>query len=159
MTTLEAEIILMKMWDIKTHLIVPTITTMSTLLKFEADMCVLTKSNLATVVEIKVSASDLKADLKKKHIKALTNNKTGLKRYFPKIKHFYYAVPKELIEKAKLQIPDFAGLINLSNQTIIKQPKLIYNYKWTAKERLTLARLGTMRILGLKTKIFNLKKK
>lgn len=65
----------------------------------ELDLLVLTNNNHVWEVEIKVSKSDLKADLKKRH-----------GHYSNKIRRLYFAVPKELQEDALLLIPERAGL-------------------------------------------------
>lgn len=155
MTTLEAEIKLMHMFGIRRNIIVPNVSDWSGLVMFEADLLILTKSNYATCIEIKVSKADLKNDLKKKHIKKLgkiINGKTALAWYYRNLKHFYYAVPEELLEDAKNQIPSFAGLINI-NHGVVRKPKLISNKKWPDEMKVQLLRLGTMRILNLKHRI------
>ena len=118
MTTIEAEIRIMEMFGVRQNLIVPNVTTFSGLVDFETDMLIISKSGYATGVEIKVSLSDLRADKRKKHISKLGteqfNEITPRFQYFNKLKTFYYAVPTELIGKALIQIPEFAGVIDLS---------------------------------------------
>lgn len=155
MTTLEAEITLMEMFDIRRNLIVPCITDMSFLVKFETDLLILSESGYATGVEIKVSKADLKNDLKKKHIKnlgtkTLIRGRTTKEWYYKNLKYFYYAVPNKLIEETKSQIPNFAGIIDLDKRKIVRKPKTLFTTKWTEKMRYSLARLGSMRILNLK---------
>ena len=116
-----------------------------------ANLVVLSKSNYATVVEIKVSKSDLRNDLKKKHINQISNpNRFDF--YYSKIKYFYYAVPSILVEEAINQIPNFAGIIDLDSMDVIRKPKQLSKFKWSDKMRMELARLGAMRILTLKQK-------
>lgn len=159
------EVKLMNHFDIRRNLIVPNISDWSTLLSFEADLLILSKAGYATCVEIKVSKSDLKNDLKKNHI-----SRIGYPHYFhmyyKNLKYFYYAVPKELEYCAINQIPDFFGLLVVEKQkdyygedvTIveeIRKPRILFNEKWDDKQRYELARLGCMRILGLKRKLLN----
>lgn len=175
MTTLEMEIALMKHFDIRRNLIVPCVTDSSFLTHFEIDILVLSKSSYATAVEIKVSKTDLKNDLKKNHISGLGDGNfmsagSYKEHYFRNFKYFYYAVPEDLKEAAIGQIPEFAGLLvskkddYYHNGTMIdivrevRSPHLLYSTKWTDKMRYDLARLGTMRILTLKQNILNLKK-
>lgn len=175
MKTAEIEIALMREFDIRRNIIVPNISDWSTVLSFEADLLVLTKSGYATCIEIKVTKSDLKADLKKKHIKRLNNswkspytNKDGFNTYFKNLKHFYYAVPEKLVECALEQIPDFAGLYSIKysknknilsyNVRCVRPAKILFKRKWSESEIFSVTRLGTMRILGLKEGVVRLLK-
>jgi hypothetical protein len=150
----------MNHFDIRRNLIVPNISDWSNLLRFEADVLILSQSGYATCIEIKVSKGDLKNDLKKPHIKHLDQlliwNKPPLERYYSSLKYFYYAVPERLINDALSQIPSFAGLISLNGMRVVRKPKKLFDKKWNEKERYSLARLGAMRILNLKRKIYKL---
>ena len=153
------EILLMNYFDIRRNLIVPCVSDWSQLTLFEIDLLVLSKSKYATAIEIKVNKSDLKNDLKKKHISNMKPiGEFYLERYYKNIKYFYYAVPEELEEAALLQIHNFSGLLvakkcNGKNRIIqVRKPKLLFSNQWTDDMRYQLARLGTMRILGLKKK-------
>ena len=164
MKTLELEIGLIKHLDHRQNLIVPNVSNWSGLVNFEADILMLTKSGYANAFELKVSKSDLKNDLKKTHIKELDkimhNGKRAYEFYYESLKHFYYVVPENLKECALDQIPSFCGLLVARKVEFddferiffdtIKHPKKLFNKKWNEKERLALARLGTMRILTLK---------
>lgn len=161
---IEIELAIMREFNFRQNLIVPNISTMMGIVSFETDMLVLTKSNMAYGFEIKTSKSDLKADFKKdqhRDFGKMWNGKTGLERYYRKFKHFNYAVPEQLKEDALKLIPDFCGLwvYKKCNYPIIprfylaREPKRLFNYKWTEKERYEIARLGTMRIYTLKNLI------
>ena len=109
----------------------------------ECDVLKVTMAGYATEYEIKVSRSDFKADLKKKH-----------KHDSKFIKQLYYTVPFEMLDFAKEHLPEYAGL------AFVKDGKLNYwkdapirkdCFKWTDKELFKLTRLGTMRIVGLKS--------
>jgi len=159
---IDIEIHIMRTFDIRRNIIVPNVTDISGLLAFEADMIVLSQNGYATGFEIKFSKGDLKADLKKKHIKRLNEfrlgAKTSLEFYFQKFKYFNYAVPIHLQDEALKQIPDFCGLWVLDKQpypaipkfTEVREAKKLFDYKWSIEQQLSLARLGTMRILSLK---------
>lgn len=81
------------------HVIVPNVSW-GLGLNHECDMLILDDQNRFTEVEIKVSASDLKADFKKEH---------GHKSRF--ISRLIYAMPIELCEKYKDLIPAHCGII------------------------------------------------
>ena len=165
--TIDIEIALMRGFGIQRNLIVPGVTNLNNLpIMFESDIVILTGSNYAHVFEIKVSKADLNNDLNKKHIKLLDKGIHYFNLYYGKIKHFSYAVPIELKEEALKQIPEFCGLWVYEENTYPRPnrlichrlPKQLSKYKWTERQRLELARLGTMRILGLKEKIRSLSK-
>jgi hypothetical protein len=160
-TCLDIEVAIMKEFNFRQNLIVPNITNMMCILPFETDMFVLTNSGYAYGFEIKVSKSDLKADFKKpqhREFEQMHNGKTGLERYYGKFKYFYYAVPENLKEYALEIIPDFCGLWVLNKPEYpqirrfyqAKEPKKLFDRKWSEKERYEIARLGTMRIYSLK---------
>ena len=160
-TCLDIELAIMQEFNFRQNLIVPNITNMMCLLPFETDMLVLTNSGYAYGFEIKVSKSDLKADFKKpQHCRfdQMHNGKTGFERYYGKFKYFYYAVPEHLKEFALEIIPDFCGLWVLNKPEYpqirkfyqAREPKKLFDRKWSEKERYEIARLGTMRIYSLK---------
>ena len=166
--TIDVELALMRHFDFRQNLIVPNITNMVWTLAFETDMLVLTKSGYAHGFEIKVSKSDLNADFKKpQHCKfeEIKNGKSGLERYYGKFKYFSYAVPHDLKDYALTVIPEFCGLYSVKNTYLdinrfpyvrlecIRNPKELFRYKWSDKERYEIARLGAMRIYGLKQKL------
>jgi hypothetical protein len=158
---IDIEIHIMRHYDIRQNLIVPNVTDVSMLVGFETDMLVLTPSGYATGFEIKVTKGDLRADLKKKHIKRLgefAGGKSYFERYFGRFKYFNYAVPVHLQEAALEQIPDFCGLWVLDAPGYpaiprfyqVKEGKKLFDYKWSEGQQYALARLGTMRILAMK---------
>lgn len=172
MKTLQAEIALMAWLDYSRNIVVPNLTKGSHLVKFETDLLSLTKSGYATGVEIKVSKSDLKNDLKKAHIKRVEykSNNSVLHRYYKNLKYFYYAVPKELKDEALKQIPSFCGLLVLEKKrvmrgvtndfvsvSLVRKPKKLFNKKWTDTMVYDLIRIGTMRIFNLKKNLLKQK--
>ena len=170
MRTLDMELSLMNEFRFTQNIV---ITNVFNAIMFEVDLLSITPSGYATGVEIKISASDLKNDLKKKHIQCLnyiddneTNDSPRLRHYYGKLKYFYYAVPEYLKEKALKQIPSYAGLIEVRRIEncfgegkhkdicyVIKKPTELFKYKWSEKEQLKIAHLGCMRINNLKKKL------
>jgi hypothetical protein len=161
---LDIELAIMHEFDFRQNIIVPNITTLSYILPFETDMLVLTKNGYAYGFEIKISKSDLKADFKKPQhskINQMHNGKTGLEMYYGKYKYFYYAVPEHLKEYALEIIPEFCGLWVLNKPEYplmkrfyqVKEPRKLFDYKWSNAHRYEVARLGAMRIYTLKSNI------
>ncbi|MCF8218724.1 MAG: hypothetical protein K9J21_07055 [Bacteroidales bacterium] len=170
MTTIEIELALMEHIDFRQKLIVPNLSRFSGLTYFETDLLALSGSGYATSIEIKASKSDLKADLKKKHIQDLELKRSfAIKHFFKNIKYFYYAVPEELQDMALHQIPDICGLYvvcekkhKLFDHTLkfvkeVRQPVVINRVKWNDEMKYMLARLGTMRIYSLKNRIHEIR--
>ena len=157
------EIAIMEHFDFSRHLIVPNVSNMMGLVPFETDMVVMTKANYVHGFEIKVSKSDLMADFKKEqhiHFDHRFRGKKGLERWYGKFKTFSYAVPEELKNCALEVIPDFTGLYIIDDKMKLKQIKdspILFNHKWTEKERIYLKRLGAMRIYNLKRTIAKFK--
>ena len=130
---------------------------------YEADIIVLTRAGYIYEVEIKTSLADLKADFKKKRF----HNDS-------RIKYMWYAIPKNLFEKAESLIPEWAGIFVIKPRQGRKQtkeeskeleaiqirlPKCRSQYKATKNDRAVLTRLAALRIWGLKKKIADLERK
>ena len=143
----------MQYLNVRVNLIVPNVSW--GLLDYEADIVSLTKAGYATEVEIKVSKSDLRADFKK-----LIQHDSNL------FKYFYYAVPDDMRDFALSIIPESAGLLvvyrnkktRYDNRDFavitVRSPKINPNHvRWCDKDRMKLAELGCMRLLGMKKKI------
>jgi len=115
----------------------------------------LNKTGYATEIEIKISAADLRKDKKKGH---------GHNHNY--IKYLYYAVPSSLVDLALDEIPETAGLYEVLGicsvkRGVISQVRMVRQakarkaaVKWDESERLALARLGSLRILNLKEKVW-----
>jgi len=162
MSTLDIEIEVMKWFDIRRNLIVSNVhwgISYNHNLLHECDILSLSKSGYATEIEIKISKSDLLKDKNKPH-----------KHDHPLIANLYFAVPAKLKELALSEIPERAGLILVESKYnkylgkdfmhihVVRSP--IRNkgcIKWDDVLIMKLARLGTLRILGLKQKIQKLK--
>ena len=138
-------------FGVRANLIVPNISW--GMFNHECDLFVLTGAGYGYEVEIKVSKHDLIKDEEKPH-----------GHYSPKIKYLFFAVP-DYLEKHIEHIPERAGIIIVTKRDDghiycerIRKPKKNYNYSFDISERYQIARLGAMRIFGLKQKIVKLKK-
>lgn len=145
-TTQEIEVAVAKYFNFRTNIIVPN-AWWGVGLNHECDLLVLTQSDYAYEVEIKVSKSDLLADLKKPHL-----------HKHKKIKRLYFAIPLSLKDYCA-NIPDHAGVLVVENAgprtkvSEIRPAKNSGNYKWSQKERYELSRIGSMRTFDLKNKL------
>jgi len=147
MTTLELEIAVMEFFGVRRNIIVPNVSWGIANLH-ECDILVLSTSNYATEVEIKISRNDLLKDKEKRH-----------GHYHNHIARFYYAIPDKLQDLALEIIPDRAGLFIHNGRHLKKIKECKRNtraHQWSDKERNKLTHLGTMRILGMKKKILKL---
>lgn len=126
----------------------------------ECDMLVCSKSGYLTEIEIKRSWSDFIADFKKKH----HHESEGL------IKYFYYCVPDSIYEKVRDYLFEnavkCAGIITYTEDLYIQIKAVKVDEarhyigianpdykKLFLEQQLELARLGAMRVIGLKEKI------
>ncbi len=127
---------------IRSHFVVPHVSW-GLGFKHELDLLSISNSGYGVEVEIKVSKSDLKRDLEKKH-----------GHYDPRIRQLYFAGPEELYDAFLEYVPEHAGIITISrgeygvnpicdirrNAKINKEA-----VKFTEKEINQLLRLGNMR--------------
>lgn len=162
MKTIDIEIAVMGYLDIRANMIVPN-ASWGVARLHECDLLSLSKTGYATEIEIKITKSDLLKDKEKKHGHEHNH-----------IKYLFFAVPKKLEAIALKEIPERAGLYVIEKywwtgryphfrgdvgEWLYKVTQVrgaITNkraIKWSEAERLQLARLGAMRILGLKKKI------
>lgn len=150
-TAQQVEIAVTQHFNPRRYLIVPNVSW-GLFNYHEADMVILSPSNWGTEVEIKVTAADIKADLKKRH---------GHKEEM--IRDVWFAVPEELSEDPN--IPSYAGILSVKKwktrngkqrYSCVKKrlpDKNKNSRKFTPKEREKLLRLGSLRICGLKEKL------
>lgn len=148
LTTLDMEIALIKHFNPRQNL--PITNVSWGMFNHECDLFILTSSGYGYEIEIKVSRSDLIKDKDKAH-----------GHIDSRIKYLYFAVPYYL-EKDVEHIPNHAGILIVSDENkvypavkIIRKPEQKGNYKFSIDEQYQLARLGALRILGLKQKIKN----
>ena len=159
MTTLEMEIALAQYFGVRMHVIVPNVSWGLGL--HECDLIIMSKAGYLTEIEIKISRSDLKKDIEKRH-----------GHHSNKIKYLYFAIPKKL-EKDIEFIPNRAGILivekrkrdwadnseYISVSVLRSSEKNKSCRKLLESEQTKLARLGAMRIWGLKEKVLKLKEK
>lgn len=151
--SIELEVAIAEYYGIRTNLVVPNISWGMGM--HECDLLIMTKAGYCTEVEIKVSKSDLIADLSKKHGHKHKN-----------IKALFFAVPDTLEEVALEHVPKHAGIYVVMQLKsgkyrvkVLRGPECNAKAKaLTLTEQYNMARLGSMRIWGLKQKIINLTK-
>lgn len=147
MKTIEIELAVVRLFGKREHVIVPNISWGFDGIH-ECDLFIVSKSGYATEVEIKTSISDLKNDAKKQH-----------GHISDKIRELYFAIPESLHEKALPHIPEHAGVILVSSvqgalsAKIVRSAKVNFAKKLTIEQQFQIARLGTMRIWNLKSKL------
>lgn len=144
-TSTEIECKIADYFGIRTHLIVPNVSW--GLGVHECDLLVLSKNGYATEVEIKISASDLKADALKGH---------GHKS--KKIKYLYFAIPSYLCKYIEF-IPRRAGILVITSAGRVfcaAEPEQNRDARsLTLQEQYDMARLGALRIWSMKNTIIN----
>lgn len=121
---------------------------------FNPDIIIVTSSDYAIDIEIKVSRSDFKADFKKE------TKHWYLKSKKTKQAYFYYAVPFGLIKIE--EVPEYAGLIYVradgKKVEVIKKAPKLHSNKITVEEKLLIANAMSARIIFGQS-LMNLKKK
>lgn len=141
MNTTDIEIAVAQHFNYRQNLVVPNVSW--GLWIHACDLLMLSKSGYLTEVEIKTSKADLKKDLKKKH----GHNSD-------KIKQLYFAIPSSLAKYYEY-IPRRAGIFVLNSQHrifCIAKAEINKNARpITVEERYQMARLGALRIWGLKS--------
>ena len=148
LTTIEIEVALAQYFNPRQNLIVPNVCWGMHL--HECDLLIITKASYAYEVEIKISKSDRIKDKEKWH-----------KHDSDKIKYLYFAIPVGLVKHIDY-IPSRAGIITVEKHgkyyscRKIREPKIHSKYAFTDKERLSVLRLGAMRMWTLKKKIIKL---
>jgi hypothetical protein len=148
--SIEVEEAVARMFGVRQNIIVPNISW--GMMLHECDLLIIRKSGYAVEVEIKVSRWDLRKDLEKPH-----------KHESSKIREFYYAVPAQLYGYATEIVPIGAGIITieqskydtvLGHAEIKRQPKIRRDARKLSTDEISqAARLGCMRIWGLKAKL------
>lgn len=150
--TIDIEIAVASYFDYRQNLVVPNISWGLNI--HECDLFIISQAGYATEVEIKISKSDLKKDAGKYH-----GHRSDL------IKKLYFALPEKLEAHIKY-VPERAGIIILTRNKyglackIIRKPKPNKaSRKLTDEERYKVARLGALRIWGLKHTIISLNRR
>ena len=130
-------------FDPRRNLIVPNVSWGMRRLNHECDLLIITKNNYAYEVEIKVDKYDLIKDKLKPH-----HHKSTL------LRKLWFAIPYYLIDQLH-HIPADAGILCVGIYPQLRIVKLrdaavLGDYKITEQERCDVARLGALRIWGLK---------
>ena len=151
------ELALSSYFDYGVNLIVPNVHWGK--YAHECDVLIVSKAGYCTEVEIKTSRDDLRNDMKKWH-----GHNGG-----HQIKYLYFAVPT-LLEEAALEFaPERAGIITVRDKDNVPS---VYPYhpkcrrvrdamtnkaatKMSDRDRYKIARLGALRIWGLKRKLLS----
>jgi len=148
-TTAEMEVAIAKYFGIRKHIIVPNLSW--GFFRHECDLFIIRTSGFGFEVEIKRSRSDMLADFKKKRNHIDKGNR---------IVQLYYAFPKELLPKVEELVPPECGIIIVERYgdkgyaRMHREAKRRTGVKpLTEKEKLQIARLGTLRIWSLKEKL------
>jgi len=145
------EVAVAKLIGWREHTIVPNVFW-GLDLSHEADLLVLDKSKRLTEIEIKISLSDLKADMKKTH-----GHRSRI------ISRLVYAVPETLIDATRQILPSNVGIISVKWEPYLG----IYKAEWIRnckhdkikrpdqKQIEKLMHLGCMRIWSLKDRLIS----
>ena len=145
-TTAEMEIAVAEYFCPRRNLVVPNVHW--GMFFHECDVLVLTPAGIAQEVEIKISKADLKKDAEKKH-----------GHFDSRIRKLWFAVPDYLVESCLELAPERAGVLAVyknKNGVLCKKiraAKDTGNHKFSDDERYKVARLGALRIWGLKRKL------
>jgi hypothetical protein len=146
------ELAVVMLMNYRAYTIVPNVSH-GLNLRHECDLLLLDSKGRFTEIEIKISASDLKADFKKKHAHQSSF-----------ISRLIYAMPNDLCEKYEYLIPNNCGIISVDvsypewlNGMARVKASHFRNAKHdktkrmpTEKEKMDFMRLGCMRIWSLK---------
>jgi len=152
-TTVGMELALSSYFDYRTNLIVPNVSWGMNI--HECDLLVVTKAGYCTEVEIKVTRADLRADAKKWH----GHNS-------PMLKSLWFALP-DYLDHCLEFVPARAGILLVRAEPnirgvyphfprirVVRNPEINKNApKLTESQRYKVARLGALRIWGLKRKL------
>lgn len=153
LTTQRMEVVLAQYFGTRENIVVPNVSW--GLINHEADLLVLKPSGWAEEVEIKVSKSDLRRDLKKDHGRG--------HRASDLVRKLWFAVPADMAQMP--EIPEHAGIITVSYSkwgqwvaATVRAPKLNKRaHKLTDVNTHQLMRLGMFRIWTLKAKLLALR--
>lgn len=157
-TTLEMECAIAQWATPRRNLVVPNVSWGMNI--HECDVLILSDAGYATEVEIKISKADLKKERTKRH---------GHHDYHNRIKRLFFAFPAALwpkLDDALDCVPERAGILLVTPRghapgwgplwRVETQRDCVTNKaagKFSDSERYKLARLGALRVWGLKKKL------
>lgn len=146
----DIEIAVARFYNVRQSLIVPNASWGADV--HECDLLICSNANYLTEIEIKVSKSDIKKDLQKRH-----------KHRSDKIKRLYFAMPESLFFKKGVAelIPEHAGIIlvkeicGTTHDVTIERPAKnnVNAHPIGMEEKYNLARLAGLRIWSLKERL------
>lgn len=143
MTARDIELAVALHFGVRQNIIVPNVSW-GMFRDHEADMIVLRSSGWADEIEIKVTAADIRADLKKNRGRGHARPST--------VRCLWFAVPEHLSRHS--DIPAVVGILSVSDDRKVSlvRPPFVNPAarKLTDKETRQLMRLGCMRIWALK---------
>lgn len=150
MRACEVEYAVAEYFGYRENLVIPNVSWGLPSLGHEADLLVIRPSNYCVEVEIKVDASDIKADLLKTH-----HHESKI------VKQLWFAVPDKLKDHAS--IPEHAGVLSITEYkhnasklrcTVHRTAKINTEVRpLTNKEVQCVLRLGCLRIWSLKQRL------
>lgn len=146
--TKEMELSLAIYFHYERNLIIPNISWGAGI-DHECDLLVITPAGFSSEVEIKVTASDLKADKKKRH-----------QHHSEKLKFLYFAIPHYLL-KHYGHIPAHAGILVRKENGVIseaRKPALLGKYKFSEHDIWQMARACNLRLWSKKGLQFGMNK-
>lgn len=150
MTLYEIELALAHYFNPRINIIVPNVYW-GMGLRHECDLLVLRKTGYCAEIEIKRSRADCRADLNKKH-----GHASDL------IRELWFAMPMDIYESCLDLVPERAGILTIERteygtgyRVDVRRgaKRNMKARRLTDQERMNLARLGCMRIWGLKRKL------
>lgn len=145
MNSSEIELQIADYFGIRQNVIIPNVSW--GFVNHECDLLVLSKAGYATEIEIKISAADLKNDLKKRHL-----------HFSDKIKYLYFAIPHTLLKYISF-IPLHAGILVVYPESYKKRVFCLAKPEANRKSRplnekdiIQITRLGCIRIWSYRRK-------
>lgn len=146
-TAREIELSIAAYFDSRINIIVPNVSW--GLFNYEMDIVVLKPNGDVYEIEIKISKSDLRADNKKRH---QHRNKSA--------RRLYFAIPEKLkLNHCIEHIPERAGILVVDTRGIVTEYRKAEDdraaNKFDDKKRITLARLGALRVWNLKRNLLH----
>lgn len=142
-TAKDVELAVVSFFGARQNLMVPNVSW--GMIHYEADLVVLRPSGYAEEVEIKVTRADLIADGRKHH----RHNSNMFRK-------LWFAIPENLVRCIEF-IPERAGILVIGSNgvsNVLRQPTVNgAAQKLTQAQQYQLARLGALRIWGLKREL------
>lgn len=120
----------------------------------EPDVLGVTKNRYLLEIEVKRSLSDFRANAEKRCIR---NREMYLEK---QAKNFWFLVPKELVEKVRPILPEWAGLLMMGEyavQSVVPAPSNSKSKRLSPLECAKLVRLQTNQLMATQHKLMEFK--